>query len=438
MEKKLKKLGIAILIFILIIISIILIILKKMNVNEGGTINNIEGEKGEVINFESLETHNVTNKVEYYTVRNCINNYLSILNSEDAIYHKGFEYDINTQKNNIYNLLSSEYIKNENITKNNILDKIETVEDDEIFIPLEMKVLENVDVNKYLAYGIIQNTDNEYKRKLYIIVNLNMSNKTYSIEPLKDIKNIDEVKLTNNNIAIEKNDVNVYRNQNITNEYIANEYFLLFKRIMLSNSEIAYNLMNDDYKSQRFINIENFQRYINDNKKELLKVTMKEFAVNNYEDNIEYIVKDQYGNLYIFNEYENQVVKVKLDTYTLDNDVFIETYEKSTDEKKIQMNVDKFIQMINRHDYITSYNCISEGFKNNYFNTQEKFENYIKNIFFNYNKFEFKNITKKGSNLYTCDLNITDLTGENTEIRTVTIIMQLNDNLDFKMSFSIE
>ena len=127
-----------------------------------------------------------------------------------------------------------------------------------------------------------------------------------------------------------------------------------------------------------------------------------------------------------------------LDTYTLDNDVFIETYEKSTDEKRIQMNVDKFIQMINRHDYITSYNCISEGFKNNYFNTQEKFENYIKNIFFNYNKFEFKNITKKGSNLYTCDLNITDLTGENTEIKTVTIIMQLNDNLDFKMSFSIE
>ena len=39
---------------------------------------------------------------------------------------------------------------------------------------------------------------------------------------------------------------------------------------------------------------------------------------------------------------------------------------------------------------------------------------------------------------YTVTLNITDLTEESSETRNVTIIMQLNDDLDFEMSFGIE
>ena len=130
--------------------------------------------------------------------------------------------------------------------------------------------------------------------------------------------------------------------------------------------------------------------------------------------------------------------EVLLDNYTITTNKFKETYSEANNEKKVQMNVDKFIQMINRHDYKTSYNCISSGFKKNYLDTQEKFEEYMKNVFFEYNKFEFRNIEQKGSNLYTVTLNITDLTEESSEARNVTIIMQLNDDLDFEMSFGIE
>ena len=166
---------------------------------------------------------------------------------------------------------------------------------------------------------------------------------------------------------------------------------------------------------------------------------MQQYLVNNYESYTEYVAKDQYGNLYIFKESsDNELIDINLDTYTLRNDKFFEEYNKSSNEKKVQMNVDKFIQMINRHDYKTSYKCISSGFKKNYLDTQEKFEEYMKNVFFEYNKFEFRNIEQKGSNLYTVTLNITDLTEESSEARNVTIIMQLNDDLDFEMSFEIE
>ena len=101
------------------------------------------------------------------------------------------------------------------------------------------------------------------------------------------------------------------------------------------------------------------------------------------------------------------------------------------------MNIDKFIQMINRHDYRTSYNCIADSFKNNYFKTQEEFQNYIENNFYSYNKFEFKSCEKKAADIYVCKVQLTDYMDENSEIKEINVIMQLGDNLDFKMSFGM-
>ena len=44
------------------------------------------------------------------------------------------------------------------------------------------------------------------------------------------------------------------------------------------------------------------------------------------------------------------------------------------------MNVDKFFQMINRKDYKTSYKCLADSYKNNYFKTENDFANFVKNI----------------------------------------------------------
>jgi len=250
----------------------------------------------------------------------------------------------------------------------------------------------------------VQNLNNEFIKELYIVVNLDIKNKTYSINPLNyEIENIDDVKLENKNISIESNMNNSYKNQNITNEYVTNEYFLLYKRLTLSKPEVVYNLMPDDYREKRFGSIENFIKYVNDNREEILKINLSKYLVNNYDDYVEYVAKDQYDNLYIFKElYDNERTTIELDTYTIAGDKFRDTYNNSSDEKKVQMNIDKFIQMINRHDYITSYNCISESFKNNYFKTQEEFENYIKNQFFSYNKIGFQKIMNKKEKDYMC------------------------------------
>lgn len=442
MNIKYKNIIMAMLLVIIIIIIIILTIFLLNKKENGIDLNNENiGDAGLNIDYSVSEIENVTDKIEYYTVRNCINNYFNILNSNNSIYYVGDEIDEDAQKEYIYNLLGIDYIKSNNITVNNVLNKVETTKEQKVFIPLQMKVLKKEKVDKYIVYGVLQDViELDDAEEIYIIVNLDYNNKTFSIEPIdKEYESIEQINIENDDILIDKNENNIYQNQKITNEYLTNEYFVLYKKLAITEPELVYNIFSEEYRNERFGNIDNFKIYVNENKNEILKINMQQYLVNNYESYTEYVAKDQYGNLYIFKESsDNELIDINLDTYTLRNDKFFEEYNKSSNEKKVQMNVDKFIQMINRHDYKTSYNCISSGFKKNYLDTQEKFEEYMKNVFFEYNKFEFRNIEQKGSNLYTVTLNITDLTEESSETRNVTIIMQLNDDLDFEMSFGIE
>ena len=442
MNIKYKNIIMAMLLVIIIIIIIILTIFLLNKKENGIDLNNKNiGDAGLNIDYSVSEIENVTDKIEYYTVRNCINNYFNILNSNNSIYYVGDEIDEDAQKEYIYNLLGIDYIKSNNITVNNVLNKVETTKEQKVFIPLQMKVLKKEKVDKYIVYGVLQDViELNDAEEIYIIVNLDYNNKTFSIEPIdKEYESIEQINIENDDILIDKNENNIYQNQKITNEYLTNEYFVLYKKLAITEPELVYNIFSEEYRNERFGNIDNFKKYVNENKNEILKINMQQYLVNNYESYTEYVAKDQYGNLYIFKESsDNELIDINLDTYTLRNDKFFEEYNKSSNEKKVQMNVDKFIQMINRHDYKTSYNCISSGFKKNYLDTQEKFEEYMKNVFFEYNKFEFRNIEQKGSNLYTVTLNITDLTEESSEARNVTIIMQLNDDLDFEMSFGIE
>jgi len=148
--------------------------------------------------------------------------------------------------------------------------------------------------------------------------------------------------------------------------------------------------MTKEYREARFGNLENFEQYINNNIEEIKKITLKQYLVNNYENNTEYVGKDQFGNLYIFNENNEQKIDIKIDTYTIATNKFIQEYENATEEKKVQMNIDKFIQMINRHDYTNEYNCIQTD--TNYTDNENVNENENVNVNENVNDNKNENV----------------------------------------------
>lgn len=433
---------ILVLIILIIFISIILLYLKQNN--EANT-EELEGDVGEVIEITD-QIEDVDNIGTFKSVELCIQKYYNMLNNEsESFYGRNddgqYERIVNDAKirQMRLSLLSEEYIDKNNVNTNNIYQYIKTMNEPCTVIALKMKKMVNIPIEKYIVQAIVINYSYEVLDESYIIVNLDTENRTFSIEPISDnYNNIEDIKNINSNIAIQENDNNSYSPIVYNYEEIASNYFLTYKRLLLSKPEILYEYMDNEYRNKRWGSEENFKDYVTEYKNEITKLRFTEYLVNNKEDITQIVCKDQYGNLYIFNETLPMQFNLQLDTYTITTDNFRETYQNAEDEVKVQLDIDKFIKMINARDYMNVYNHIAEGFKNNYFNTKEEFEEYAKSFFFRYNKVTYKNIEKKGENIYITYLQIADLTEESNDIKELNVIVQLIDENNFIMSFEIQ
>ena len=434
MNSNIKKTILTISIFVIIIIIVLIsVILKKVEINQKDDI----GDKGIEKDYSSLESKNVTEKIEYYTVSNILNNYVKVLNKNNSIYYIDNQIDEEQQQEYLCDIIDVDYMKLNNINKQNILNKLEIYDQSLIFVPIELKVIERENVNKYFAYGVLQNFENKYIQDIYVYVNLDKKNKTYSIEPIyQDIKNIDKLEYTNNNTSIQKNEYNTFQNQNITYEYITNAYLSNYKRLVYCKPELIYNLLDEEYKNSRFENYDDFKNYINDNYEYIKKIRLEKYQVNNFEDTKEYRAVDQYNNEYIFIENIDSKYKIKLDNYTIYTDEVKKIFNDATESQRAKIYVDKVFKMINNDDYKNLYNYLYIDFKNNYFDNEEKFEKFLKNNLFKFNKVEYNTQTKEGNRIYSCDLNIKNRENEN-EQKNMNIVIKVEDNYNFKFSFSM-
>lgn len=447
-----KKIIVIFIILIIFVLGLLLVIIQKGN-NENNYNANSEyiGNGKEVVPEEDDEGFvEVEDDSIFFSVFNSVERYIfitqyNIMDLDENQYDKNGNYvdfdvtklyllDIKNENDRLqalYDLLDRNYINKNKISLNNIKQYVSDIDLNTELIPISMKVKYGDNVNTFILNAYLK-SDKLVQKKF--IVRVNNKNETFSIE----FKN-DDLTTEENQLDIEKNDFNSFEIENITDEESILKYLEHFKKITLEYPQIAYeNYFDEEYREKRFGNLENYKKYINDNLDELQYVQIvKYFSDTTTDNNLYYVGIDQYENTYVFTKYASMQYKLKLDNYTIPTDTFKKEYKAASNEKKVQMNIDKFIQMINRHDYKTSYNCLADSFKSNYFKTQAEFEKYIKNNFFEYNKLKFKSFEEKGNNIYTYTVQLTDLTDENSEIKEITIIMKLNDNLDFEMSFSV-
>ena len=290
-------------------------------------------------------------------------------------------------------------------------------------------------VRTYKIEGLAENVKYESKGKKSFIVNIDYTNQTFSIEPTQS--KYEEINQANKITSIKQKEDNMYTNKTVNDQTRVKDYITIYKRLVLADPQTAYEYMDEEYRNKRFGNIDTFKEYINSNKETIEKITLEQYLVENHDDYTEYIGKDKYGNLYIFDEKNILDYTIKLDTYTIPTDKFKETYNEAEDYKKVQMNIDKFFQMINRQDYKTAYSCLAQSYKNNYFKTEEEFTKFAKSNFYTYNKVSYQNYEQKGDKLYTFDIKLSDITGEKTDKKEIKIIMQLNEDLNFEMSFGM-
>ncbi len=443
--KYLKRILIILIIFMIIIIGgIICIISVEKNNSELNEEN--AGDAGESLQVNKSVLENVTDKDRFFTVRNCVQQFLDKINDNNSNYfstdEEGKQIKIledNQIKQSRYNMLSSKFIEKNNITVANINNNLKTMNSKVIFDALDIKYLKGERLENYIVYGIVTSLSNEYMGELYIIINLDRENSTFSVEPIySKCNSIDDIEITYNDNAISKNSDNEYKNQSMTYENIAKEYFSIYKRIVLSKPEIIYNnYLLEEYKIKRFGDIEKFIEYKENNKDEIVKLQMNKYSINNNNDYTEIVCMDQYQNIYVFEETEPMQFKLKLDTYTVISDKFKSTYDSLSEQKKVAMNIDKWVQMLNNRDYINAYAVLDETFKNSNWKSEKEFEKYIKKELPVHYGVEFTTYSNENST-YVQSIEISDITGSTKDVKTLDIIMQLKDNYEFVMSFSIK
>ena len=146
---------------------------------------------------------------------------------------------------------------------------------------------------------------------------------------------------------------------------------------------------------------------------------------------------DKQGNYYILNETAMMQYSILLDTYTTISEEFKKKYDEGKEQVKVGMNTEKIIQALNLKDYKYIYNKLDNQFKNNNFDTLEKFKDYMQQHYPDTYDVQYSNIEiDDKSQIYMQP--ITLISKQTDQEINNTIIMKLNDNYDFVMSFNID
>lgn len=447
---KIKKIIIPLGIMLVIAIIALIIILNLINKNNQQTdISEDEGIEAYQKETDTILSQ-VTNRVDYYTVKTCIGKYYadySILFNPE-IYYIGFseervkqEQADNTQA--IYDMLDSQYITEKGITIDNLGTNLKKIE---VITPYITNMYVNHRTNNmdiYVIDGTIKTDITDAGEKFQIILKLDILNKTFSIMPseyveekygnILDGQNLD-IELTD---SIEKNNNNQFVYRTITEEDYMKDLFAELKNELLYDHEKAYNHLNEEYRNKKFATLEKFNNWATSKEEEYKNMVLAQYQTVQEDGYTQYVLVDQNGKYYIFNETGVMDYTTMLDTYTVDLPEFIEKYNKSNDADKAGMNLQKIVDAINDRDYTYVYNKLDETFKQNNFKTENDFIAYMQNAFYANNNVEFSNYRASGD-LHIFDATFTDRNNANNQARSKTFIIQLKEGTDYRLSFNVQ
>ena len=331
-------------------------------------------------------------------------------------------------------LLDDSYIRENNITAENVNDNIPHITTRMSFTAIEMRALTGKRIHTYAVHGIVTEANtSEFLGSAHFVVSIDVENETFAIKP---VENIREIELQTMHDSIEKNERNVFRVRNISDEDIINAYLDVFRYTAMYKIEFASNLLDREYREVRFGNFAEFERYAAENSDRIRNINIVEYVVSETADGRQFAIIDQGGRIYIFRETAIMQFTILLDTHTLDLPEFIERYNSANDAQRMILNLDRFIQAINHGDYRFAYSRLAEGFRDNNFDTLQSFEEYVTNRLFANNEIRFIEFRNEG-NILIYRVEIIDKNNVNVGPIQKTFIMQLQEGTDFVLSFNL-
>ena len=246
-----------------------------------------------------------------------------------------------------------------------------------------------------------------------------------------------KVTVTTDITEIESTGDNEFEYTRVTNEQACRIYLDMLKELLLTDPESAFAKLDETYRNERFSSYEEFLSYIEGNRIRLEDATLDEYEVVNKDEYTEYRIIDNNNNNYIIRATTVMDYAVQLDAYTIQTEEYQEQYANLADVQKASVNVDLFIRMLNARDYSHAYNVLSEGFRNNYFPTEQDFINYVQENFYDYIIFTNNSHTNEGD-VYIFNVTLIGGASSAAESQERTFNILLGEGTDFTLSFNME
>lgn len=450
--KSKKKIKIIIAILIIILIGVLGLI-SILNKNLKTDVIEYEVEKTTI--KDTLEKEKT--RSNYYTVKNIVEKYFSslcnlnkktedvlILEYDEEVKHieEEMAQEIESTKNRIYNFFDENYIRETGLTKYNLQEKLGNYNN--LYVLIEDILVREISTNikSYFVFGTITEKNTLVSDKFNLMIAMDSKNFTFNIYTSDYIdkynlyelsKEVDFNEKTFKISNIDKREYNKYQNKTVNSEEHAKELLKSYTQsIKYNNINYSYNRLDEEYKTNKFTNLSDYEKYIEKNKKNITKATLNYYKTNVQDGFIQYICVDQSDRYYIFNETSIMDYNLILDTYTIDIQEFVDKYNNSNEKDKVLLNIQKLITATKDGDYRYVYSKLDNSFKLANFSTQEKFERYIKEKYSEKDTIEFTKY-EKINNAHIYDIEITKNNGNKVKAQ---IVMQLNEGTDFVMSFS--
>lgn len=414
---------------IMIIMSIIVILIIILSI--GLVLLKIQIKKDRAENFENtinMEIDSkiklVTNTNEFFAVNSCITKYLlNIMLEENQI---------------VYSLLDELYVREYSITKDNIFEKIDYM-DNPVFYTNKMYVKQkDYNIYEYFITGRLINKGNLEVQNYSAIIRLDKRNDIFSIIPNEYI--IDKkIKIQKeedfnflNSSKIEDKQYNTFEFENISNQTVIVDYINQIKDNIVYDVESSYQKLDNKYRQNNFATLEEYKKYLNANITKFYTMKLAKYKISEYEDYKQYICIDENDNYYIINEYSVGDFTFMLDEYSVNISQVDEAYKSKTDKEKAVFDVQKFIRAIRDSNYRLAYSFLAEQFKQNYFKTQTEFENYVKQFFKDENINNYS-VTNE-DNLFIVTVTMKN---QNNIVQDKKFIVNLKQGTDFELSFNV-
>lgn len=240
--------------------------------------------------------------------------------------------------------------------------------------------------------------------------------------------------IVQNNQLTNDNTIDNKEPQNNTLKNIE-EYFYNYTANAVSNTELAYNMLDTEYREKRFGSIETYKQYVEKNRNRIEDALVMSYGVKNKDGYVQYTLVDSYNNTYIINA-NIDGYSVIADIYTVDIDTITERYDEGSNKQKVIINIQKIISALNCRDYEYVYGKLKEEFKQTNYPTIQQFETAMNSIIYGSFTVEFNDYTEDEGH-YIYEISIVGDTVASTNLN-MQIVMELKDQRDFEISFKIK